>query len=181
MLGALLFCSPIIFCEIGLITRMFWTYNGLLMPHLSFLDQLIIVALYGMLTKVRKETRNCSMCQLICFNCHRRQLICFNCDLLEITSSTLLIILYFYVSGTNLQTLDAHAHYVQGVAWDPLGKYVASISSDRTCRIYMNRPKKSKGSERINYVCQQIISKAEYPLLENSKVNRTNNILSFYV
>ncbi|PNX87428.1 chromatin assembly factor 1 subunit FAS2-like protein, partial [Trifolium pratense] len=40
--------------------------------------------------------------------------------------------------GTNLQTLDTHAHYVQGVAWDPLGKYIASLSSDRTCRIYIN-------------------------------------------
>lgn len=79
-------------------------------------------------------------------------------------------VLDFYASGTNLQTLDSHAHYVQGVAWDPLGKYVASLSSDRTCRIYINKPKKSKGSEKINYVCQQVISKAEHPLLDNSKV-----------
>ncbi|XP_054805020.1 LOW QUALITY PROTEIN: chromatin assembly factor 1 subunit FAS2 [Prosopis cineraria] len=71
--------------------------------------------------------------------------------------------------GTNLQTLDAHAHYVQGVAWDPLGKYVASLSSDRTCRIYINKPKKSKGSGKINFVCQQVISKAVHPLLDNSK------------
>lgn len=78
--------------------------------------------------------------------------------------------LIYFVSGTNLQTLDAHAHYVQGVAWDPLGKYVASLSSDRTCRIYINKPKKSKGSGKINYVCQQVISKAVHPLLDNSKV-----------
>lgn len=71
--------------------------------------------------------------------------------------------------GTNLQTLDAHAHYVQGVAWDPLGKYVSSLSSDRTCRIYINKPLKSKGVEKINYVCQQVISKADQPLLKNSK------------
>ncbi|KAJ1405059.1 WD40/YVTN repeat-like-containing domain superfamily [Sesbania bispinosa] len=71
--------------------------------------------------------------------------------------------------GINLQTLDAHAHYVQGVAWDPLGKYVSSLSSDRTCRIYINKPHKSKGGEKINYVCQQVISKAEHPLLKNSK------------
>ncbi|MED6196451.1 hypothetical protein PIB30_047668 [Stylosanthes scabra] len=74
--------------------------------------------------------------------------------------------------GTNLQTLDAHAHYVQGVAWDPLGKYVASLSSDRTCRIYINKPHKSKGIEKINYVCQQVISKAEQPLFKNSKSTR---------
>nr|KYP67845.1 Chromatin assembly factor 1 subunit B [Cajanus cajan] len=71
--------------------------------------------------------------------------------------------------GTNLQTLDAHAHYVQGVAWDPLGKYVTSLSSDRTCRIYINKPLKSKGVEKINYVCRQVISKADQPLLKNSK------------
>ncbi|KAL2342927.1 hypothetical protein Fmac_004212 [Flemingia macrophylla] len=71
--------------------------------------------------------------------------------------------------GTNLQTLDAHAHYVQGVAWDPLGKYVTSLSSDRTCRIYINKPLKSKGVEKINYVSRHVISKADQPLLKNSK------------
>ncbi|GAU35090.1 hypothetical protein TSUD_70130 [Trifolium subterraneum] len=71
--------------------------------------------------------------------------------------------------GTNLQTLDTHAHYVQGVAWDPLGKYLASLSSDRTCRIYISKPQKSKGVEKINYVCKHVISKAEQPLLKNSK------------
>jgi len=75
------------------------------------------------------------------------------------------------LSGTNLQTLETHAHYVQGVAWDPLGKYVSSLSSDRTCRIYMNKPHKSKGTEKINYVCQQVISKADQPLLKNSQVS----------
>ncbi|KAK7318455.1 hypothetical protein RJT34_03157 [Clitoria ternatea] len=74
--------------------------------------------------------------------------------------------------GINLQTLDAHAHYVQGVAWDPQGKYLASLSSDRTCRIYINKPHKSKGFEKINYVCQQVISKADQPLLKNSKATK---------
>ncbi|VDK34795.1 unnamed protein product [Taenia asiatica] len=32
--------------------------------------------------------------------------------------------------------LRDHKHYVQGVAWDPLGIYVASLSADRSCRIY---------------------------------------------
>ncbi|XP_057457910.1 chromatin assembly factor 1 subunit FAS2-like isoform X2 [Lotus japonicus] len=69
--------------------------------------------------------------------------------------------------GTNLQTLESHAHYVQGVAWDPLGKYVISLSSDRTCRVYINKPHKSKGIEKADYVCQHLISK---PLLKISKV-----------
>ncbi|KAJ0098030.1 hypothetical protein Patl1_27871 [Pistacia atlantica] len=61
--------------------------------------------------------------------------------------------------GSVLQILDAHFHYVQGVAWDPLSIYVASLSSDRTCRIYANKPQKSKGVEKMNYVCQHVITK----------------------
>lgn len=72
--------------------------------------------------------------------------------------------------GSVHQILDAHFHYVQGVAWDPLGKYAASFSSDRTCRIYVNKPSKAKGVERSNYVCLHVISKAELPVPEESKV-----------
>ncbi|KAJ7945256.1 Chromatin assembly factor 1 subunit like, partial [Quillaja saponaria] len=71
--------------------------------------------------------------------------------------------------GSVHQILDAHCHYVQGVAWDPLGKYVASLSSDRTCRIYANKPQKQRGNTKMNYVCQHIISKIELPLIDDSK------------
>ncbi|XP_010520378.1 PREDICTED: chromatin assembly factor 1 subunit FAS2 isoform X2 [Tarenaya hassleriana] len=64
--------------------------------------------------------------------------------------------------GSVHQILDSHCHYVQGVAWDPLAKYVASLSSDRTCRIYVNKPQtKSKSGEKMNYVCQHVIAKAD--------------------
>ncbi|KAL8143478.1 hypothetical protein V2J09_016510 [Rumex salicifolius] len=64
--------------------------------------------------------------------------------------------------GSVHQILDAHLHYVQGVAWDPLAKYVASLSSDRTCRIYVNKPEhKIKGKDRLYFVCQHVISKVE--------------------
>ncbi|KAM0071565.1 putative transcription factor WD40-like family [Helianthus debilis subsp. tardiflorus] len=43
--------------------------------------------------------------------------------------------------GSVHQILDGHFHYVQGVAWDPLNKHTASLSSDRTCRIYAKNPK----------------------------------------
>ncbi|KAK4474741.1 hypothetical protein MN116_001866 [Schistosoma mekongi] len=39
-------------------------------------------------------------------------------------------------SGIKTLILRDHKHYVQGVAWDPLGFYVASLSSDRACRVY---------------------------------------------
>ncbi|XP_011099756.1 chromatin assembly factor 1 subunit FAS2 isoform X2 [Sesamum indicum] len=76
--------------------------------------------------------------------------------------------------GSVHQILDAHFHYVQGVAWDPLGKYVASLSSDRTCRIYLNKPSKTKGVEKTNYVCQHIISKVDSHMPDESKSTRSH-------
>lgn len=35
------------------------------------------------------------------------------------------------ITGVLLQSAKCHTHYVQGVAWDPLGEYVASQSADR--------------------------------------------------
>ena len=40
-------------------------------------------------------------------------------------------------SGAKLkQVLKGHNHYVQGVAWDPVQQYVATQSSDKSCRVY---------------------------------------------
>ncbi|XP_076885361.1 chromatin assembly factor 1 subunit FAS2-like isoform X2 [Bidens hawaiensis] len=74
--------------------------------------------------------------------------------------------------GSVHQILDGHFHYVQGVAWDPLNKYAASLSSDRTCRIYAKKPQnKAKGSEKLslNYVCQHVLTKVEPQVAEESK------------
>ncbi|KAL3524617.1 hypothetical protein ACH5RR_012989 [Cinchona calisaya] len=71
--------------------------------------------------------------------------------------------------GCVLQILDGHCHYVQGVAWDPLAKFSASLSSDRTCRIYVNKPSKTKGNDRMNYICQHIISRVETQNADESK------------
>lgn len=71
--------------------------------------------------------------------------------------------------GSVHQILDAHFHYVQGVAWDPLSMYAASLSSDRSCRIYVNKPTKTKGIEKMNYVCQHVITKVDQQIVDNSK------------
>ncbi|KAL2551560.1 Chromatin assembly factor 1 subunit FAS2 [Forsythia ovata] len=76
--------------------------------------------------------------------------------------------------GSVHQILDGHFHYVQGVAWDPLAKYAASLSSDRTCRIYVNRPSKSKGVEKTNFVCQHVITKLETQMTDESKSARSH-------
>ena len=39
-------------------------------------------------------------------------------------------------TGKCLQRLRDHSGYVQGVAWDPLNQFIATQSSDRSCRIY---------------------------------------------
>lgn len=39
-------------------------------------------------------------------------------------------------SGMKSLIMRDHKHYVQGVTWDPTGFYVASLSSDRACRVY---------------------------------------------
>ncbi|KAL6857119.1 hypothetical protein ACP4OV_018501 [Aristida adscensionis] len=72
--------------------------------------------------------------------------------------------------GTVQQKLEGHLHYVQGVTWDPLGQYIASLSSDRTCKIYANKPQgKSKNAEKINFVCQHTLVKVEYQNHDESK------------
>lgn len=72
--------------------------------------------------------------------------------------------------GSVHQILDGHFHYVQGVTWDPLSKYAASLSSDRSCRIYINKPSKMKGIEKMNFVCQHVIAKIESQTVDESKV-----------
>jgi WD40 repeat protein len=60
---------------------------------------------------------------------------------------------------------------VQGVAWDPLGQYIASLSSDRTCKIYANKPQgKSKNAQNMNFVCQHTLAKIEFQNPDDSKV-----------
>lgn len=38
----------------------------------------------------------------------------------------------FYTAGKNSGILGEHKGFVQGVAWDPCGQYVATMSSDRS-------------------------------------------------
>lgn len=72
------------------------------------------------------------------------------------------LLLHQCISGCVHQVLDAHLHYVQGVAWDPQNHYVASLSLDRTCRIYAKKTQsKSKGQQKMNFFCQNVVAKSE--------------------
>lgn len=40
---------------------------------------------------------------------------------------------------SKIQTFDGHKKFVQGVSLDPLMKYIVTMSSDSTVRVYKNR------------------------------------------
>ncbi|KAG7244099.1 hypothetical protein INR49_005770 [Caranx melampygus] len=44
--------------------------------------------------------------------------------------------------GQKLCMLNDHKSYVQGVTWDPLGQYIATLSCDRVMRVYSTHTKK---------------------------------------
>eukprot|EP01135_Chromosphaera_perkinsii_P004173 Nk52_evm80s270 gene=Nk52_evmTU80s270 len=56
------------------------------------------------------------------------------------------VIVWDIMNKCLLQKITDHTHYVQGVALDPLGKVLASQSSDRTCRIFALNEKKKEFS-----------------------------------
>ena len=45
------------------------------------------------------------------------------------------IIIWDPAKGQKLTTLEGHKSYVKGIAWDPIGKYLASQSDDRTVKV----------------------------------------------
>lgn len=55
--------------------------------------------------------------------------------------------------------LDDHKGWVNGVAWDPLAKFIATISSDRTLRIYNTK----------NYKNQCKTYKASLPIMTTNE------------
>jgi WD40 repeat protein len=42
----------------------------------------------------------------------------------------------YFFKEKSIQILSEQEGFVQGVAWDPKNKFVATLSSDRSCRVY---------------------------------------------
>ena len=73
-------------------------------------------------------------------------------------------------AGPPSHELKDSAHYVQGVAWDPLGVFVVSQSGDKTCRVYSQTSTNSGGRKQKgkavgamgmeSFRCQHVIAKA---------------------
>ncbi|CAL8268406.1 unnamed protein product [Lota lota] len=51
-------------------------------------------------------------------------------------------ILWDVTKGQKISIFNDHKSYVQGVTWDPLGQYVATLSCDRVMRVYSTQTKK---------------------------------------
>lgn len=84
-------------------------------------------------------------------------------------------------TGKVVQILNDHQHFVQGVAWDPAGKFIASFSSDRTCRIYARQPASLKSKKRKTtvventFTCQQVLAKVEAEVSQTTTTTDTND------
>lgn len=70
-------------------------------------------------------------------------------------------IIWDIAKGHKLMILKDHKHYVQGVNWDPLGQYVTTNSSDRSCRLY------SSSSYRCCYNISKLLLNGTRKTLEN--------------
>jgi chromatin assembly factor 1 subunit B len=86
----------------------------------------------------------------------------------------------FCRAGKVVQILNDHQHFVQGVAWDPAGKFIASFSSDRTCRIYARQPASLKSKKRKTtvventFTCRQVLAKVEAEVSQTTTTTDTN-------
>ncbi|XP_072254383.1 chromatin assembly factor 1 subunit B [Pyxicephalus adspersus] len=51
-------------------------------------------------------------------------------------------IIWDAVKGQKMSIFNEHKSYVQGVTWDPLGQYIATLSCDRVLRVYRTESKR---------------------------------------
>ncbi|CAJ1894466.1 unnamed protein product [Cylindrotheca closterium] len=67
-----------------------------------------------------------------------------------------------------------HSSFVQGVSYDPLGVYLASMGSDRTCRLFPRKipPKSKKKVLRPSNSCKDAPPPAEPPLEHQQMVSQ---------
>ncbi|XP_074956123.1 chromatin assembly factor 1 subunit B isoform X2 [Phalacrocorax aristotelis] len=51
-------------------------------------------------------------------------------------------IMWDVIKGQKVSILNEHKSYVQGITWDPLGQYIATLSCDRILRVYNTQTKR---------------------------------------
>ncbi|KAL1525958.1 hypothetical protein AB1Y20_020784 [Prymnesium parvum] len=70
------------------------------------------------------------------------------------------------------QTFRDHEHYVQGVAWDPQGTHLVSLSCDRTARVYASAPPKKAGDLRVFSPLHVLSKRSQLPPPAAGEANR---------
>jgi len=70
--------------------------------------------------------------------------ICWSPDSSQILSGSVdnTAILWDVAKGKSLTIFSEHKGFVQGVAWDPKNQFVATLCSDRSCRVFSLKTKK---------------------------------------
>ena len=60
----------------------------------------------------------------------------------------------------SLAVLKGHTGLVKGIAWDPIGKYIASQSDDKTVRVWKTADWKQESvvSEPFEEVCEECLT-----------------------
>nr|XP_002127701.1 chromatin assembly factor 1 subunit B-like isoform X1 [Ciona intestinalis] len=97
--------------------------------------------------------------------------LCWSSDDLYIVTGSVdhTAVLWDVNKGQKMAILSEAKHFVHGVAWDPLGQYVATLSCDRSLRIYNTQTKKMVHC--INKMMQPTANQAESEK-ENKKMQR---------
>ncbi|CAO1626259.1 unnamed protein product [Parajaminaea phylloscopi] len=75
--------------------------------------------------------------------------------------------------GTVLKEFSDHTHYVQGVAWDPLGEYLATQSSDRSVHVHTLQNKAAATPAVSSATTSSTTANSGYvpPVTRNSKLD----------
>jgi len=68
-----------------------------------------------------------------------------------------LIIIWDPAKGHKVYTLEGHTSFVKGVAWDPIGKYLASQSDDRTAKVRRQSGQQPESSVIVEQ-CSQVVA-----------------------
>ncbi len=67
------------------------------------------------------------------------------------------VVLWDVATGRGALRLEGHKHFVQGCAWDPAGRYVATQSADRTVRY---------APFGAHAICSNVLQDVEPPLVK---------------
>lgn len=86
--------------------------------------------------------------------------ICWSADEKALVSGSIdhTAIVWDVVKGTKMSMLNEAKHFIHGVALDPLGQYVATLSCDRSLRIYSTQSKRI-----LHNVCKMVYPSPKSP------------------